>query len=102
MFAYTQTMKVTGHERSPDWPKLGPSVLIATALIVAIRTAKWAARGEADAEKLSDVDPELDKEVRFAVRISIRVMNELLKQHESLFPQKRVPIWEATDDDVPK
>ena len=101
MFAYTGTMKVTGHEAKTDWPKLGPSILIATALIVAIRTAKWAARGGEDA-RLSDVDVELDKEVRFAARVSIRVMHELLRKHEGLFPQKLVPMWEATDEDVPK
>jgi hypothetical protein len=37
-------MKVVGNERRPDWPKLGPSIIIATALIVAIRTAKWVAK----------------------------------------------------------
>lgn len=31
------------HECS-DWPKMGPSLLIATCLILAIRTAKWPAR----------------------------------------------------------
>ena len=75
--------------------------MIATALIVAIRTAKWAARGGEDA-RVSDVDVELDNEVRFAARISIRVMNELLRKHESLFPQKLEPRWEPTDEDVPK
>lgn len=35
LFAYTRRMKVTGYERKTDWPKLGPSLLIATALIVA-------------------------------------------------------------------
>ncbi len=94
-------MRVTGHEPRTDWPKMGPSVLIATALIVAIRTAKWAARGSED-PRVSDVDVELDKEVRFAARISIRVMHELLKRHEGLFPQKLVPMWEPTDEDVPK
>ena len=103
IFAYTGSMKVTGHEARPDWPKLGPSVLIATALIVAIRTSKWAAKGGTAEEKLfSDVDVELDKEVCFAARISMRVMRELLKQHECLFPQKLVPVYEATNEDVPK
>jgi hypothetical protein len=98
-------MKVTGQERVTDWPKLGPSVLIATALIVGIRTAKWAAREQdelEDSSRLSDVDVELDKEVRFAARMSIRVMRELLKRHEGLFPQKFVPVWEPTDEEVPK
>ena len=82
-------MKVVGNDRRPDWPKLGPSIMIATALIVAIRTAKWAAKAAGDAH-FSDVDVELDKEVSFAARISIRVMNELLRKHESLFPQRSV------------
>lgn len=94
-------MKVVGHRRNPDWPKLGPSILIATALIVAIRTAKWAAKGGLD-DKVSDVDVELDQEVSFAARISLRVMHELLKHREDLFPQKLEPMWEPTDEDVPK
>jgi len=94
-------MKVQGHERSPDWPKLGPSVLIATALIVAIRTSKWPTEGETD-PRFSDVDVDLDKEVAFATRISSRVMHELLHRHADLFPQKVTPVWQATDDEVPK
>ncbi len=31
-----------GYHDRPDWPKMGPSLLIATALIVAIRTARLA------------------------------------------------------------
>ena len=93
-------MRVGDRERRTDWPKLGPSLLIATALIVAIRTAKWAARGAEP--QFSDVDHELDQEVRFAARVSMRVLRELLSRHEGLFPQKVVPLWEATDEDVPK
>ena len=100
-FAYTLQMKVAGNDRRTDWPKLGPSIIIATALIVAIRTAKWAAKASGDSQ-FSDVDVELDKEVSFAVRISIRVMHELLRKHESLFPQRNVPIYEAgSDEDNP-
>jgi hypothetical protein len=91
-------MKVVRNERRPDWPKLGPSIIIATALIVAIRTAKWVAKSSADTQ-LSDVDVELDKEVSFATRISIRVMHELLRRHESLFPQRIVPICEAGSEE---
>jgi hypothetical protein len=72
-------------------PKFSPkTIIIATALIVAIRTAKWVAKSSTDAQ-FSDVDVELDKEVSFAARISIRVMHELLRKHESLFPQARRP-----------
>jgi hypothetical protein len=55
---------------------------------------KWAAKSSADAE-FSDVDVELDKEVSFAARISIRAMHELLRRRESLFPQRNVPIYES-------
>ena len=95
-------MRVTGYERKTDWPKLGPSLLIATALIVAIRTAKWAAKGAGDAQ-LSDVDVDLDREVSYAICISVRVMHQLLRRHASLFPQKLDPIFEAgSDEDSPK
>jgi hypothetical protein len=102
MFAYTRPMRVVGHERKPDWPKLGPSIIIATALIVAIRTAKWVASASGDTS-VSDVDLALDKEVSFAVRISVRVMHELLRKHASLFPQTKEPIFEAgSDEDSPQ
>jgi hypothetical protein len=95
-------MRVAGHQRKPDWPRLGPSILIATALIVAIRTAKWAAKAAGD-PLIPDVDHELDKEVSFAARISIRIMHELLHKHEGLFPQKLDPIYEAgSEEDNPR
>ena len=95
-------MKTVGNERRTDWPKLGPSIIIATALIVAIRTAKWAAKSSVDAQ-FSDVDLELDKEVSFAARISIRIMHELLRRHASLFPQRIVPIYEGgSEEDSPR
>lgn len=95
-------MKVSGYQSKTDWPKLGPSILIATALIVAIRTAKWATKPAGGAQ-LSDADPNLDQEVSFAARISIRVMHELLHKHASLFPQKLDPIYEAgSEEDSPK
>ena len=59
-------MQVIGHNTGPDWPKLGPSLLIATALVVAVRTARWAAK--APGEGFADVDAELDREVAFAAR----------------------------------
>ncbi len=48
-------MKAVRNERSPHWPKLGPSIITATALIVAIRTAKWVAISATDGQ-FSDVD----------------------------------------------
>ncbi|MGB0125189.1 MAG: hypothetical protein WA419_17310 [Silvibacterium sp.] len=86
-------MGVLGYERSPDWPKLGPSMMIATAMVVAIRTAKWATL-----TPVSDVDPDLDKEVDFAMRITSRVMDSLLQKNPGLFPEKKIPIHEPDDD----
>ena len=69
---------------------------------MAIRTAKWSARAAGDPH-LADVDPELDKEVGFASRITMRVMHELLKRHESIFPGRQHPIYDGIyDEDVPK
>jgi hypothetical protein len=35
-------LEVDGYHDRTNWLKMGPSLLIATALIVAIRSAKWA------------------------------------------------------------
>jgi hypothetical protein len=91
-------MKQVGTQWKIDWPKMGPSILIATALIVAIRTAKWAAKAAGD-PLISDVDSDLDREVSYAANITIRVMHELTKKHESLFPGKREPIFDGVYDE---
>ena len=102
-FGYTDWVKVIGHTRSPDWPKLGPSLIIATALVVAVRTAKWAAKASPDAH-CSDIDHELDREVSFAIRITDRVLKALLQRKEGLIPQKLEPIHEACshEEDIMK
>jgi hypothetical protein len=97
---YTTSVKVAGHNFSPDWPKLGPSMLIATALVVAIRTARWGATASADA-LCSDVNPTLDKEIDFALRITDRVLHGLLRRHPGMFPQKGTPIYEVDEDSPP-
>ena len=93
-------MKVAGQEKRPDWPKLGPSIIIATALIVAIRTAKWSAKSSN--ANVSDVDIEMDQEVTFAARMSIRILPEVLRKHASLFPQAIHYTYEAgSEQDSP-
>ena len=91
-------MKQVGTQWKIDWPKMGPSILIATALIVAIRTAKWAAKAAGD-PLISDVDNDLDREVSYAAKITMRVMHEMMKRHESLFPGKRDPIFDGVYDE---
>lgn len=60
-------LDVGGYHDRPDWPKMGPSLLIATRLIVAIRTAKWPARSDA---KL--FDQEMNDEIEFAAYTASR------------------------------
>ena len=77
---------------------MGPSLLIATALIVAIRTAKWAPRCDTS---LSGAD--LDAEIHFAANVANRVMTTLIGKYESIFPQREEPWYTTVDDeDAPK
>ncbi len=77
-------IQVIGQNKTTDWPKLGPSLLIATALVVAIRTSRCAAKAAVGAN-VSDVDLDLDREIAFAVRVSDRVLNALLRKRPCMF-----------------
>lgn len=77
------------------WLKMRPSMLIATALVAAIRTAVWTAKGSGD-PLCSNVDSDLDREVSYAASVAVPVMHELVKKHEGLFPGKREPICAQT------
>lgn len=91
-------LEVGGYRDRTDWPKMGPSLLIATALIVAIRTARWPARCDTS---LSGAD--LDAEIHFAANVASRVMTTLIGKYEAIFPQRKEPWYKATDDkDVQK
>ena len=85
--------EIGGYRDYPDWPKLGPSLLIASCLILAIRTAKWAASHDS---KFSNSD--LSKEIDYAVSLADSVLSKLLTHKNSLFPQKR-EFWHQPDDD---
>jgi hypothetical protein len=92
-------MKVVGQDTSPDWSRLGPTLLTATAMVVAIRTARWPGRGS-DA-LCSDIDHDLDREVEMAARITDRVLHALLRKHAGMFPQKRTPVVDTTEESPP-
>ena len=99
LFAYTAFMglDVGGYHDRPDWPKMGPSLLIATCLILAIRTAKWTARSDA---ALSEVD--LDQEIDYSAHLASRVLSKLVSKHPGMFPALKEPWYQANDEDVPK
>ena len=89
-------MKVAGYELRPDFSRMGLSLLIASALILAIRTAKWLPTLE---ESL--VSPELDQEIDYSVLLASRVLSRLLKQKESMFPSRREPRYVPEEGDDP-
>jgi hypothetical protein len=90
-------MEVGGHNDVPDWPKMGPSLLIATALIVAIRTAKWSTAIDA-----RNSNSELDKEIDFAAHLARRVLSAVTKLSPSIFPSRKQPWYKATSEDHPE
>jgi len=54
----------------------------------------WAAKAPVGAN-LSDVDLTLDSEVAFAIRVSDRVFNALLRKRSGVFPQRVEPIFSS-------
>ena len=90
-------LEVGGYTDVPDWPKLGPSLLIATCLILAIRTAKWPAHTK---QMLSD--SELDPEVHFAEYLAKKVLSRLMSRNEAIFPQRRQPWCQPDGKDCPE
>jgi hypothetical protein len=70
---------------------MGPSMLIATCLILAIRTAKWPARVH---ETASDTD--LDSEIEYAHKLASRMFSTLITKHPVMFTHKRKPWFNRT------
>jgi hypothetical protein len=89
--------KIGGYRREVDYQKLGPALLIASSLVLAIRTAKWSST---HSDGLSTVD--WDKEVEHSARVAKIVLSHLTACHPELFQAKNVPWFVATDEDIPK
>jgi hypothetical protein len=90
-------LDIGGFEQRPDWPKMGPSLLIGTCLILAIRTAKWPAIFD---ERCSEID--LDREITYAAHLAGRLLAALVSRHESIFPSRMEPWYQPTGEDNPK
>jgi hypothetical protein len=89
--------EIGGYNENPDWPKPGPSLLIASAFILAIRTAKWPASHDS---KLSNVD--LQIEIDYSIHLADSVLSHLLADKSLLFPHTRKPWYQPDNDDIPK
>ncbi len=91
-------LDVGGFEQKPDFPKMGPSLLIAACVILAIRTAKWAIQDRCRTAG----DTELDAEIDQSVYMAGRVLSRLVSRHEAMFPSKRVTWFNPDGEDQPK
>src|SRR5580704_7270783 len=77
-----RVFKKNGFHNEPDWPKMGPSLLITTCLILAIRTAKWASRSSDSTASNEDVDREIEQ----AAFLAGRTFAHLVSKNPSIFP----------------
>jgi hypothetical protein len=91
-------LNIGGFNDEPDWPKMGPSLLIATCLILAIRTAKWTLRSETSTAS----DFELEREIEHAAHVAGRVLSHLVSRKPSIFPQTKRPWYVPDGEDQPK
>jgi hypothetical protein len=89
--------EVGGYRESLDWPRLGPSLLIATALIVAIRTAKWPPEFD---ERNSEL--KLSRQIEYAAHVAGRVLAHLARSKEPLFPRRKEPWYQPAEEDSPQ
>jgi hypothetical protein len=90
-------MKVGGYRREVDLGKLGPTLIVASSLVLAIRTARWPSTDCATAST-----PEWDAEAEQSISIARQTMSQLISRSPSLFHQRDVPWYQSDDEDVPK
>jgi hypothetical protein len=89
--------RVGGHRSEVDYQKLGPALIVASSLVLAVRTARWS---PTHSDGLAHV--EWEKEVEHSVRVAKRVLAHLAAHSPELFQRKDVPWYVATDEDVPE
>lgn len=89
--------RVGGVRKEVDYQKLGPALLIASSLVLAIRTARWPAT---HSDGLADVD--WQKEVEHSARVAKVMLTHLTSRFPNLFFLRDMPWYEATDEDVPR
>jgi hypothetical protein len=76
---------------------MGPSLLIATCLILAIRTAKWQARGATTASEM-----DLEAEIEHAAHLAGRVLSKLIARNPSIFPSRKEARYQPDGADQPE
>jgi hypothetical protein len=89
--------RVGGTRKEVDYQKLGPALLIASSLVLAVRTARWPTT---HSDGLAEVD--WQKEVEHSARVAKAMLTHLTSRFPNLFISKEMPWYEATDEDVPR
>jgi hypothetical protein len=97
MISTNPNARIGGYRREVDHQKLGPALLIASSLVLAIRTARWP---PTHSDGVSHTD--WDKEVQHSVRIAKIVLSHLTARCPELFQTKDVPWYIPVDNEVPK
>jgi hypothetical protein len=90
-------LEVGGYNDAPDWPKMGPSLLIATCLILAVRTAKWPANFSEHTSASN-----LEQEIEYAAHLAGRVLSKLMAARSAMFPSKKEAWYQPDGEDEPK
>jgi hypothetical protein len=88
--------RVGGVRKEVDYQKLGPALLIASSLVLAVRTARWPTT---HSNGLADVD--WQKEVEHSARIAKAMLTHLTSRFPNIFLTKDIAWYEGSDDDVP-
>lgn len=78
-------MPIAGCRREVDLSQLGPILLVASSLILAIRTARWP-RVESNLPS----SPEFEHEIEQSVMIAHRIFAYLISKSPFLFPHRDV------------
>ena len=89
-------MQIGGIHKGVDHAKLGPSLLIASSLVLAIRTARWPRE-----TVTTTCQPEWEAEVEHSIRIANRVLSHLLSKSPGLFQQRDIPWYQPSEDESP-
>jgi hypothetical protein len=76
-------VRIGGVRKEVDYQKLGPALLIASSLVLAIRTARWPAT---HSDGLADVD--WQKEVEHSARVAKVMLTHLTSRFPNLFTSR--------------
>jgi len=90
-------MEVAGVKKEVDFAKLGPTLVIASSLILAIRTARWPRL-----TVTTGSSPEWNDEIDHSINMARRVLSHLASKSPTLFHQKDVPWYQPSEDESPK